>query len=98
MIMSLEVDALSIVHKNMPITCLYDVLIESAYRNLKLILSLLLQHLDDNGGDQLPITHPELFHFFPKDVGHFVTRVYDQKKSDVDLGKLHLLRYLYFYE
>lgn len=91
LLMALELDCLSMVHKHTKITRIYDILIESAYRNLRLLQNLLLNSFQDNGGDQSqPVSVPEIFHFLPEGVGHFITRVYDKKKSDTSLSKYRL--------
>lgn len=86
LMVALEIDALSMVHRRMKMTDLYDVLIESTHRNLRLMKDLLLKDLED-GGDHRPLSFPETLHFFPEACGHFITRVYDKKDSDSALCK-----------
>lgn len=78
----LKIDALSMVHRQRKISGLYEILVESAIRNLRLIENSILENLNRT------ISQPEVFHFYPKECGHFITIVYLKKDDEKSLGKL----------
>lgn len=87
--MVLKLDALSMIHRNMPLKNLYEVLVSSLYRNIMILKTSILKHFQQCGGDHTKISYPEIFHFYPKACGHFVTRVYAKNESECTLGMLH---------
>jgi hypothetical protein len=83
----IEVDAISMVHRNSKVVHLYTVLVNSLWRNLKLIENSFLEQISNSVGSTLVVSTPEPYHFLPRECGHFVTVVYPKKKRDFELGK-----------
>ena len=85
--MLLNIDALSLVPRNMPLKNLYEILVASCCRNLSLIKRAILKHFQQSDGDTSKVCHPEVYHFYPKVCGHFFTMVYNGNESEESLGK-----------
>ncbi|CAB3228369.1 unnamed protein product [Arctia plantaginis] len=74
--MPLRIDTLAIIHRNTKLLELYTVLVEAVCRSLRLLESVLLEQLGQEGiGDGAGLRLPETFHFLPQELGHFVTRI-----------------------
>lgn len=70
---NLKIDALSLVERNTTLSRLYEVLVESVCRNLRLIgMSFEEQIKNDTPEMRLPIP----MHFKPTDFGHLMTIAY----------------------
>ncbi|KRT82016.1 Peptidase, partial [Oryctes borbonicus] len=87
LIMVLNLDALSMIHRNFPLKNVYEILISSLYRNIVIIKRTILRHFQQSGGDHSKISYPEIFHFFPEECGHFITKVYAKNESDCSLER-----------
>ncbi|KAL5289901.1 UFSP2 family protein [Megaselia abdita] len=74
----LNVDAMAILYKKTKVSGLYDILIESVCRALRLVEQSLIEQLYDNMEISIPIT----YHFSPPAFGHFLSCVYLQNISD----------------
>lgn len=74
----LVVDAMAILYKKTKVSCLYDILIESICRALRLIEQSLIEQLSEN----IEISSPVTYHFSPPSFGHFISCVYLQSVSD----------------
>ncbi|XP_063374633.1 probable Ufm1-specific protease 2 [Cydia amplana] len=86
--MPLRIDTLAIIHRNTKLLELYTVLVEAACRSLKLLESVLLEQLGQEGiGDGAGLRLPETFHFIPDELGHFVTRVVPKGIPDESMEK-----------
>lgn len=80
-VIPLQIDTLAMLHKNTRISSLYDILIESVCRALRLIERSILNQLpdlEDNSELSIPVT----YHFLPPDIGHFITCCYSSGHSD----------------
>ncbi|KAL4714402.1 hypothetical protein ACJJTC_017697 [Scirpophaga incertulas] len=74
--MPLQINTLAIIHCNTKLIDLYTVLVEASCRSLRLLESVLLEQLGQEGiGDGAGLRLPETFHFLPQEIGHFITRV-----------------------
>lgn len=78
----LKVDAMSILYKKTKVNGLYDILIESICRALRLIEQSLVEQLMENNNISIPTT----YHFAPPAFGHFLACVYLDGISDNDLA------------
>ncbi|XP_063635995.1 probable Ufm1-specific protease 2 [Cydia splendana] len=86
--MPLRIDTLAIIHRNTKLLELYTVLVEAACRSLKLLESVLLEQLGQEGiGDGAGLRLPETFHFIPDELGHFVTRIVPKGIPDESMEK-----------
>lgn len=88
LVMALQIDSLSLVHRSKKLYDVYDILIESIHRNLRLLKDLLLLHVQDHTGDKSVLSYPEVYHFFSEGCGHFITRAYEKGESETALCKL----------
>ena len=70
---SLKIDALSLVGNNITMAQLYEILVESLCRNLRLIGSSFENQLEI---EDLQLRLPEPMHFKPLNFGHLLTLVY----------------------
>ncbi|CAH0397485.1 unnamed protein product [Chilo suppressalis] len=74
--MPLKIDTLAIINRNTKLLDLYTVLVEASCRSLRLLESVLLEQIGQEGiGDGAGLRLPETFHYLPPDIGHFITRV-----------------------
>ncbi|KAK9753490.1 Peptidase family C78 [Popillia japonica] len=87
LVMVLNLDALSLIHRNLPLKNVYEILVSSLYRNIVIIKRTILKHFQQSGGDHSKISYPEIFHFYPQECGHFVTRVYSKNESECSLER-----------
>ncbi|KAI4463937.1 peptidase family c78 [Holotrichia oblita] len=87
LVMVLNLDALSLIHRNLPLKNVYEILVSSLYRNIVIIKRTILKHFQQSGGDHSKISYPEIFHFYPQECGHFVTRVYAKNESECSLER-----------
>lgn len=76
----LQIDSLAVLHKNTKALGLYDILIESVCRSIRLIEKSVanqkfLSYINDVGV-------PKTFNFKPKELGHFFSCVYLTKSVD----------------
>ncbi|XP_063379661.1 probable Ufm1-specific protease 2 [Cydia fagiglandana] len=86
--MPLRIDTLAIIHRNTKLLELYTVLVEAACRSLKLLETVLLEQLGQEGiGDGAGLRLPETFHFIPDELGHFVTRIVPKGIPDESMEK-----------
>ncbi|XP_063530482.1 probable Ufm1-specific protease 2 [Cydia strobilella] len=86
--MPLRIDTLAIIHRNTKLLELYTVLVEAVCRSLKLLESVLLEQLGQEGiGDGAGLRLPETFHFIPDELGHFVTRIVPKAIPDESMEK-----------
>lgn len=91
LVMVLNLDALSLIHRNLPLKNVYEILVSSLYRNIVIIKRTILKHFQQSGGDHSKISYPEIFHFYPQECGHFVTRVYSKNESECSLGTKNMI-------
>lgn len=86
--MPLKIDTFAIIHRNTKLLELYTVLVEAACRSLRLLESVLIEQLGQEGiGDGAGLRLPEIFHFLPQEVGHFITRVVPKGIPDESMEK-----------
>uniref|UniRef100_A0A2A4JZR1 Probable Ufm1-specific protease 2 n=1 Tax=Heliothis virescens TaxID=7102 RepID=A0A2A4JZR1_HELVI len=86
--MPLRIDTLAMIHRNTKLLELYTVLVEAACRSLRLLESVLLEQLGQEGiGDGAGLRLPETFHFLPQELGHFITRVVPKAIPDESMEK-----------
>ncbi|GBP35470.1 Probable Ufm1-specific protease 2 [Eumeta japonica] len=86
--MPLDVDGVTMVHRNTKVVELYTVLVETACRSIKLLESSLVEQLGQEGlgdgaGLKLPLTH----HFLPTELGHFFTRILPKDFAEENMEK-----------
>lgn len=87
MVFAAKIDSLSMVHRHTSIGKLYEILVESSVRYLRLLEATLLKKLESED-IQMDISLPEVFHFFPELCDHFVTTVYCNNDSEKLLSEL----------
>ncbi|XP_045533884.1 ufm1-specific protease 2 isoform X1 [Papilio machaon] len=86
--MPLKVDTLAMIHCNTKLSELYTVLVEAACRSLRLLESVLLEQLGQEGiGDGAGLRLPETFHYLPEQLGHFLTRVVPKSIPDESMER-----------
>ncbi|XP_013134733.1 PREDICTED: ufm1-specific protease 2 isoform X1 [Papilio polytes] len=86
--MPLKVDTLAMIHRNTKLSELYTVLVEAACRSLRLLESVLLEQLGQEGiGDGAGLRLPETFHYLPEQLGHFLTRVVPKAIPDESMER-----------
>ncbi|KOB68737.1 putative Ufm1-specific protease 2 [Operophtera brumata] len=86
--MPLRIDTLAMIHRSTKLLDLYTVLVEAACRSLRLLESVLLEQLGQEGiGDGAGLRLPETFHYLPQELGHFITRVVPKAIPDESMGK-----------
>ncbi|KAM3967989.1 UFM1 specific peptidase 2 [Aphomia sociella] len=86
--MPLRVDTLAIIHRSTKLLDLYTVLVEAACRSLRLLESVLLEQLGQEGiGDGAGLRLPETFHYLPPEIGHFITRIVPKGIPDESMEK-----------
>ncbi|CAH0721674.1 unnamed protein product, partial [Brenthis ino] len=86
--MPLRVDTLAFIHRNTKLSELYTVLVEAACRSLKLLETVLLEQLGQEGiGDGAGLRLPETYHYLPPGLGHFITRVVPKGIPDESMEK-----------
>lgn len=73
------------VHRHASVAKLYEILVESSVRYLRLLEATLLKKLE-TGERQLDVSLPEVFHFFPEYCDHFITTVYCNNDSEKALS------------
>lgn len=86
---TLKIDAVAMVHRSTKVLNMYEILIESLCRNLRLvernILSQMTKNKGKTNGDVLSVSMPEPFHFMPEKCGHFITRFYPKNSLECHL-------------
>ncbi|XP_072941777.1 probable Ufm1-specific protease 2 [Epargyreus clarus] len=74
--MPLRVDTLAMIHRSTKLSELYTVLVEATCRSLRLLETVLLEQIGQEGiGDGAGLRLPETFHYLPPELGHFLTRI-----------------------
>lgn len=76
----ITIDAIAALHGSTKVVALYDILIESLCRTLRIIEENLLDQLRRGEDLSVPLT----FHFKPEGFGHFYTCIYPQSIPDED--------------
>ena len=76
----ITIDAIAALHESTKVLALYDILVESLCRTLRLIEENLLEQLTQS--DELTV--PQTYHFKPDGFGHFYTCVYPESIPDDD--------------
>lgn len=76
----IKIDAIAALHINTQVTALYDILVESLCRTLRLIQDNLIDQLEESEEVLVPST----FHFKPDGCGHFYTCIYPDSIPDDD--------------
>lgn len=77
--MELPVDHLALVHCERPRAQLYNVLVDTLCRSLRI-----LERCLTNGHKRLAL--PTTFHFLPPTLSHFFTLIYLSNRTDAELG------------
>ncbi|VVC89167.1 unnamed protein product [Leptidea sinapis] len=86
--MPLQIDTLAMIHRTTKVSDLYNVLVEASCRSLRLLESVLLEQLGQEGiGDGAGLRLPETFHYLPIELGHFVTRIVPKGIPDESMEK-----------
>ncbi|XP_017772097.1 PREDICTED: ufm1-specific protease 2 [Nicrophorus vespilloides] len=86
----LNVDSLSLVHKQTTLGNLYTILVESACRNVRHIGNFIINYIE-TASDLTKPFEPEVIHYYPICCGHFVTRILNKfDAEDASRGKLHM--------
>lgn len=81
-----KIDSLSMTHRDIPVGKLYEILVESSVRYLKLLEATLLKKIDCED-IRLFMSLPEVFHFFPEFCDHFITTIYCNNDSEKTLSE-----------
>lgn len=76
----ITIDAIAALHVSTKTLALYDILVESLCRTLRLIEENILDQLQQSDDLAVPLT----YHFKPDGFGHFYTRIYPQSIPDDD--------------
>lgn len=80
------------VHRSTKVINLYEILIESLCRNLRLFERCLLHQIEAGNADFVSLHTPEPFHFYLDNCGHFITRFYAKSEQEKNLeGERKLL-------
>ncbi|EDV40183.1 uncharacterized protein Dana_GF24081 [Drosophila ananassae] len=79
---TLEIEAMAILCRKTKLLRLYDVLIESICRALRLFELSLVEHLTETETGKLLV--PRSYHFYPQEFGHFVSCAYLEDLGDDD--------------
>lgn len=74
----IRVDSMSLLFNGTEITSLYDILVESMCRNLRLIESCLIQERDEFKR----VSTPQIYHYLLPEFGHFLTCTYPKAVDD----------------
>lgn len=77
----IRVDALSMLHIKTRLSSLYEILVESLCRILRLAERNLLTQLKNSGQD---LKTPLMYHFKPEELGHFFTCIYRSGVTEED--------------
>ncbi|XP_050303233.1 ufm1-specific protease 2 [Anthonomus grandis grandis] len=86
----LKLNFLAMISKHTKLSKLYDILLESAIKNLRLYESVLQNYLKTHK-ISTGIELPETMHFFPKEAGHFLTRIVIGNSEKEDKEERELL-------
>lgn len=78
----IKIDAIAALHINTKVVALYDILVESLCRTLRLIEENLLDQLEQADEEELLV--PLTYHFKPEGFGHFYTCIYPYSIPDDD--------------
>jgi hypothetical protein len=84
---TVSIDALAMVPRQTKIANLYEIIVESAVRNLRLLENTIVDKFERL---QNKISQPEVFHFYPEDCGHFVTKIYLKNDDDESLCNYYI--------
>lgn len=100
--MHLKIDTLSMIYRETKVINVYNILIESLCRSLKLNEQNLLNQLEAHheSGDDLPNITPKLpipYHFIPNECGAFITVVYPNKVSETEFEKARRMLHTTFF-
>lgn len=76
----LQIDGMAMLYRGTTVTGLYDILIESLCRSIRLIENSVIAHkfLQTNG----EVGVPKTFNFLPRDLGHYFSVVYFSESID----------------
>lgn len=74
----IRVDSMSLLFNSTAVVDLYDILVESVVRNLRLVESCLLKERDEYNS----VSVPEPYHFLLPEFGHFLTSFYPKAVDD----------------
>lgn len=82
--MVLNIDALALIHRKIKLTNLYTTFLESCIRNLRLYQAATLKRFHEAGDDAKAFAtfNPRIFHFYPINMSHFVTKIYNFTQPD----------------
>lgn len=92
LVFAAKIDSLSMVHRHTSIAKLYEILVESSVRYIRLLEAALLKKIDSEV-IHLNTSLPEVFHFFPKSCDHFVTMIYCKNDTEKALSEQMQLNY-----
>lgn len=81
----LQIDSLAVLHKNTKALGLYDILIESVCRSIRLIEKSVANQKSLTNINDMGV--PKTFNFKPRELGHFFSCVY--LTNSVDEGLFH---------
>jgi hypothetical protein len=82
LLIPIKIDTIAALHLNTKATALYDILIESLCRTLRLIEENVLEQFERKRGKEISV--PSTFHFKPDNFGHFYTCIYADSIPDDD--------------
>ncbi|XP_013116667.1 probable Ufm1-specific protease 2 [Stomoxys calcitrans] len=77
-----ELEPMAILNKNIKVSRLYDILIESICRSLRLCEQSISESLEESQSNKLRV--PKVYNFYPKEFGHFISCCYLDNISDDD--------------
>lgn len=76
----LQLDSLAVLHRTTPAIALYDILIESVCRSIRMIERSIVEQKYLNRINEMGV--PKTFNFVPNGMGHFFSSVYFSKCND----------------
>ncbi|XP_077293156.1 UFM1 specific peptidase 2 isoform X2 [Arctopsyche grandis] len=79
----INIDVLTLAHLSTKLVPLYNVLLESACKSLRLLEQNLLEQLGQEGiGDGAGLKIPDTFHFLPENCGYFFSQIIPREVTD----------------
>ncbi|XP_037940567.1 probable Ufm1-specific protease 2 [Teleopsis dalmanni] len=78
----LQMESMAMLSKNTKVNRLYDILIESVCRSLRLFEHAIIEHLETENN---LVLIPRSYHFFPQELGHFLSCSYLEGISDDEI-------------
>ncbi|XP_075159444.1 UFM1 specific peptidase 2 [Haematobia irritans] len=78
----IEIEPMAILNQETKVSRLYDILIESICRSLRLCEQSISENLEENAANKPRV--PKMYNFYPREFGHFISCCYLDNVSDDD--------------